>query len=175
MQVVDIIKKLPPDAQMTQRPVVMKIEIRRARPEEAEAISDLSMRSKRSNGYDDVFMEACREELTVTPSRMAEGEYWVAETDVICGCACLVENLEGGSGEVHAFFIDPAFQRRGVGRMLWLKVVELAKSKGITTLHLEADPFAVPFYEAMGFVVVGEAPSGSIKGRTIPRMEIRLR
>jgi GNAT superfamily N-acetyltransferase len=152
----------------------MKIEIRRARPDEAETLSDLSMRSKRSNGYDDAFMEACREELTVTPSRMAEGEYWAAETDVICGCACLVENVEGDSGEVHAFFIDPAFQGRGVGRMLWLKIVELAKSKGIVKLHLDADPFAVPFYEAMGFVVVGEAPSGSIIGRTIPRMEIQL-
>ena len=152
----------------------MKIEIRQARPDEAEVLTDLSIRSKRSNGYDDAFMEACREELTVTPSRMAEGEYWVAETDVICGCFCLVENVEGDSGEVHAFFIDPAFQGRGVGRMLWLKVVELAKSKGIVKLHLEADPFAVPFYEAMGFVVVGEAPSGSIIGRTIPRMEIQL-
>ncbi len=152
----------------------MKIEIRQARPDEAEVLTDLSIRSKRSNGYNDAFMEACREELTVTPSRMAEGEYWVAETDVVCGCVCLAESVEGGSGEVHALFIDPDMRRRGVGKLLWLKVVELAKSKGMTKLHLDADPFAVSFYEAMGFVVVGKAPSGSIKGRMIPKMEILL-
>lgn len=68
----------------------MKLEIRRARPDEADALTDLSMRSKRSNGYDDAFMEACREELTVTPKRLAEGEYWVAVADDICGCVCLL-------------------------------------------------------------------------------------
>ena len=152
----------------------MQVKIRRARPDEADALTDLSMRSKRSNGYDDAFMDACREELMVTSARMTEGEYWVAESDVICGCVCLVESPDGVSGEVHAFFIDPAMQRRGIGKLLWRKILTLAKSKGIERLHLEADPFAVPFYEAMGFVVAGEAPSGSIKGRMIPTMEIQL-
>ena len=70
----------------------MKIDLRRARPNEAAMLTDLSMRS---NGYDDAFMEACREELTVTAARMAEGEYWVAEADAVCGYVCLaVEPLE---------------------------------------------------------------------------------
>ena len=152
----------------------MQIKIRRARPDEARALTDLSMRAKRSNGYDGAFMEACRAELTVTPSSMAEDEYWVAESDTLCGCVCLIDNRDGASGEVHAFFIDPAKQRQGIGRLLWRKVVERAKAKGLAMLHLDADPFAVPFYEAMGFVVVGEAPSGSIEGRILPRMEFRL-
>ncbi len=152
----------------------MQITIRRARLEEAEALTDLSMRAKQSNGYDDAFMEACRAELAVTPARMTEDEYWVAETDALCGCVCLIENRDGRSGEVHAFFIDPALQRRGIGQLLWRKVVEQAKSKGLAMLHLDADPFAVPFYEAMGFAVVGEAPSGSLEGRMLPRMEIQL-
>ena len=152
----------------------MQIKIRRARPKEAGVLTDISMRAKQSNGYDDAFMAACRAELAVTPSSMTEGEYWVAETDVVCGCVCLIDNLDGVSGEVHAFFIDPAMQRRGIGRLLWRKVVERAKSRGLKRLHLDADPAAVPFYEAMGFAVVGEAPSGSIEGRMLPRMEIQL-
>lgn len=152
----------------------MKVAIRKARADEAEALTDLSMRSKQSNGYDDAFMAACRAELTVTPSSMAEDEYWVAETDGLCGCVCLIDNRDGVSGEVHAFFVDPAMKRRGIGRLLWDKVVERAKAKGLTMLHLDADPSAVPFYEAMGFVVGGEAPSGSIAGRMLPRVEIRL-
>ncbi len=57
----------------------MDIKIRRARRDEAGVLTELSLRSKRSNGYGDAFMAACREELTVTGARMSQGEYWVAE------------------------------------------------------------------------------------------------
>ena len=152
----------------------MSIEIRRARPDEAGILSALSMRAKRSNGHDDAFMEACRAELTVTTSRMEEGEYWVAEdAGSVCGCACL-KPAESGSGEVHAFFIDPDHQRQGIGRLLWHKLVERARARSMTILRLDSDPAAVPFYRSMGFVEIGEAPSGSIEGRMLPRMALRL-
>lgn len=149
------------------------IVIRRARADEASALTDLSLRAKRSNGYDDAFMEACKAELTVTALRMEEGEYWVAQSHTVCGCVCL-KSTEGGDGEVHAFFIDPDYQRRGIGRLLWRKVLERASDLRLRTLVLDADPNAVPFYRAMGFVTIGEAPSGSIQGRMLPRMTRRL-
>ena len=152
----------------------MTIEIRRARLDEADILTDLSMRSKRSNGYDDAFMERCREELTVTAARMAAGEYWAAEADRICGVVCL-KVTQGENGEVHAFFVDPDHQRQGVGRLLWSKVVERAKTLGMKRLCLDSDPAAVPFYQALGFIVIGEVPSGSIEGRMLPRMEVSLR
>lgn len=153
----------------------MTIEIRRARLDDATTLTDLSMRSKRSNGYDDAFMDACREELTVTATRMDEGDYWVAEDDEhLCGCACLVTGGDGEIGEVHAFFIDPNRQRQGIGRLLWQRIAEQAKAKRISALRLDADPSAVAFYEALGFKVIGETPSGSIAGRMLPRMEIKL-
>lgn len=144
----------------------MTITLRRARSEEADALTDLSMRSKQSNGYDDAFMKACREELTVTEERLAGGEYWVAEADILCGCAC----LDVQSGEVHAFFVDPGWQRRGIGRLLWKRILERARHHGLTTLVLDADPAAVPFYETLGFETVGTSPSGSIEGRSLPKM-----
>jgi len=147
--------------------------VRRARLDEVDVLTDLSMRSKRSNGYDDAFMESCRGELTVTAARMGEGEYWVAEADRVCGCVCL-KAVDGGKGEIHAFFIEPDCQRCGIGRLLWSKVFQRAEALGMVGLSLDADPAAVPFYRAMGFVVVGEVPSGSIEGRMLPRMEIEL-
>ncbi len=152
----------------------MSIEIRRARPEEAGALTDLCLRSKQSNGYDVAFMAACRDELTLTPARLAAGEYWVAVSGDLCGCACLFVEEAGGTGEVHSFFIDPSWQRRGVGRRLWDKLLERANGRGLNRLVLEADPFAVPFYEALGFRTVGEVPSGSIAGRMIPKMQLDL-
>ena len=151
----------------------MTIKIRRARLDEADMLTDISMRSKRSNGYDDAFMECCREELAVTAARMGEGEYWVAEADRVCGLICL-KVVEDGEGQVHAVFVDPDFQRRGVGRLLWAKLIERAEALGMKGLHLDADPAAVPFYRAMGFEVVGEVPSGSIEGRMLPRMATKL-
>lgn len=153
------------------------IRLRQARPGDEAALTDLSLRSKQSNGYDDAFMAACVEELTVTPERLAEGEYWIAEMGddgAMCGCVCLLPDPATRTGEVHAFFIEPAFKRKGIGRVLWHKLLERAKAQGLTMLHLDADPFAVPFYEAQGFRITGTSPSGSIPGREIPLMQIDL-
>ena len=152
----------------------MDIKIRKARPEDVAALTELSIRSKRSNGYDEAFMAACREELIVTEDHLADGEYWVAESGVVCGCACLTADPNGRSGEIHTFFIDPDWQRRGIGRLLWRKLAERAKEAGLARLYLDADPFAVPFYEALGFEVTGEAPSGSIADRSLPSMTLVL-
>ena len=150
------------------------LNIRRARLDEADLLTELSMRSKQSNGYDDAFMNACREELTVTEERMTGGEYWVADSEEICGCVCLGTNDIAHSGEVHAFFIEPKWQRKGIGKLLWQKLLERARSKGLKQLHLDADPAAVPFYEMLGFETIFEVPSGSIPGRTIPRMRMLI-
>lgn len=155
--------------------VSMKFNIRRATSDELGILTDLSLRSKRSNGYDDAFMEACQEELTVTNERMNEGEYWVAYAGAIYGCVCLTPDIaDETSGEINAFFIDPDKKRMGIGRLLWAKILERAVHFGITRLFLDADPFAVPFYEAMGFKTIGEIPSETIPGRVLPRMAIEL-
>lgn len=145
--------------------------IRAARYDEADALTDLSIRSKQSNGYDDAFIAACHDELTVTRERMDAGRYWVAEADgVIRGCVALGRDDGATSGEINAFFIDPDWQRRGIGRMLWQKVLDEARAAGLIRLHLASDPGAVAFYKKLGFVIMGEIPSGSIPGRTLPHM-----
>jgi len=148
----------------------MQITIRRAQLDEADILTELSIRSKQSNGYDDTFMAACHNELTVTKKLLSNNEYWVADIGHICGCACLSEDV-GNTGEVHAFFIDPNWKRQGIGKLLWQKLLESAKAKNLKSLHLDADPFAVPFYEAQGFKTIHETPSGSIPGRTLPHMK----
>ncbi len=148
--------------------------LRRARTHEAELLTDLSLRSKRSNGYDDAFMAACVEELTITPSDITDNEFWVAEDGQVCGCMCLCIDATGTSGEVHAFFVEPGRKRSGVGRRLAAKMLERARALGLRSLRLDADPKAVPFYESVGFTVAGSSPSGSIPGRFIPHMTMDL-
>ncbi len=151
------------------------IRLRPAEIDDVDTLTDVSIRAKQSNGYDDAFMAACRDELTVTVAHLCQGEYWVAfEDDLIIGCASLCPDKDQRSGEVHSFFIDPDHQGRGVGRMIWAKLLERAHAYGMTEVRLDADPNAAPFYEAMGFEVVGDAPSGLIPGRRIPHMVLTL-
>lgn len=152
------------------------IRLRPAEVDDVAALTDISIRSKQSNGYDDAFMDACRDELTVTVAHLCQGEYWVAcDGDAIVGMASLCPDKGQPSGEVHSFFIDPDHQGRGIGRLLWSRLLERAHAYAMTRIRLDADPNAVPFYKAMGFEVVGDAPSGSIPGRRIPHMVMVLK
>ena len=49
-----------------------------------------------------------------------------------------------------------------------------AAESGYTSLRIEADPNALGFYQAMGASQIGEAPSGSIPGRTLPVLLVTL-
>ena len=153
----------------------MELILRLAHPDEAAALTDLVMRSKQSNGYDDAFMAACADELRVTPARIAKGNFWVAEAGgKLRGCVTLDPDAATGQGTISTFFIDPDAKRQGVGRALWVEVQTAARSLGISLLKLDADPAAVSFYQAMGFQTVREVPSGSIPGRVLPQMELTL-
>ncbi len=147
--------------------------IRPARREEAAALSALVMRAKAHWGYDANFMEACREDLRVREERIAAGAVWVAEEDGL-PVGVLEFGFEGGEAEVLACFVEPQAIGRGVGRALWAKAEALAVAAGVTIIGVDSDPFAEGFYLAMGAVRVGEAPSGAIPGRMLPRLEKRL-
>ncbi|MEJ8474739.1 GNAT family N-acetyltransferase [Roseibium algae] len=150
----------------------MSIQVRRAVAGEAEAMTDLCLRSKQSNGYDDDFMALCVDELSVTSERVSKEFFIVAEHDssALAGCASLAVKAGREGGEVKTFFVDPEWKRQGVGSLLWAEVVAQALSMKLEKLYLDADPSAVPFYQNLGFQTVGESPSGSIPGRVIPHM-----
>ena len=150
----------------------MDVKIRPARPSDAAALTDIAMRSKQSNGYDDTFMAACADELRVTPDDLAAHLYWVAETTVLCGFVAL--QITADTGKVASFFIAPDWQRRGIGRLLWATVRTAAIQHELTALTLDADPEAKSFYAALGFTTIGRVPSGSIPGRSLPQMTLTL-
>ena len=146
---------------------------RRAVPADPDALTDLVIRSKASNGYSAAFMQAFRPELVIGPDSLDAGEIWVMQSGPdLAGVMHVV--VEGQVAEVEVMFVEPAFKRTGVGRRLWLLVEERTKALGGRRIELDADPFAVAFYEAMGCSLIGHTPSGSIPGRMLPRMRKRL-
>jgi len=143
--------------------------IRRARREEAALLSDLALRAKAHWGYDDAFMEMCREELSVTISDIEGGTVWVAEAGgSVLGFMDL--RMADGVAELDACFVEPTAIGSGVGRALWAQAETLARAAGAGEIGLDSDPYAEGFYLAMGAVRTGEAPSGSIPGRVLPRL-----
>ncbi|WP_436637672.1 GNAT family N-acetyltransferase [Microbaculum sp. FT89] len=147
--------------------------IRRARVDEAGLLTDLVLRAKAHWGYDEAFIEACRDELTVQSRRIETGELWVVE---IGGrpAGVLEVLLEDRHAEVFLCFVDPSAMGRGVGRVLWTKAEEIARAAGLDVIGVDSDPHAEGFYRTMGAVRVGEAPSGSISGRMLPRLVKQL-
>jgi GNAT superfamily N-acetyltransferase len=150
----------------------MAITVRPARADEAAALTELALRAKASWGYDEAFMAASREDLTLTPERMEAWTVWIAEADgQLAGMIAL--SLDGGA-EVETFFVEPRFQGRGVGATLMAELLAAARGAGVEVLEVDADPNAEPIYARFGFETFGRSPSGAIPGRFLPRMRLRL-
>ncbi len=147
--------------------------LRPARDDECAELTDLILRAKASNGYDDAFMEACRAELTVTPETLARGPFSVLEAEGKAIGTVQVSRDDDG-WHLQLMFIDPDCQGMGAGRRLigWARAE--ACRQGATELQIEADPNAEAFYLKSGAHRVGVTPSGSIPGRMIPQMILSL-
>jgi GNAT superfamily N-acetyltransferase len=147
--------------------------VRNARIADLDALSELAYASKQSWGYDDSFMAACREELTVRHEHLSRHIVRVAEdAGTILGFHGV--EREGARAELAWLFVAPQAMRRGVGHALLIDAIDVARDVGARTLVVEADPNAVGFYEHEGAVLVGEAPSLSIPGRVLPLLELAI-
>lgn len=148
--------------------------IRRARPEDAGALSELAIRSKGHWGYDAAFLAACRAELTFSADELTNALTFVA--DGSDGPAGFYRLLERGNGvaELDDLFVDPAFIGGGVGKRLWEHAVARATALGCTEVTIQSDPFAEGFYRAMGAERVGELESGSVPGRMLPLLRYEI-
>ncbi|HIP79625.1 MAG TPA: GNAT family N-acetyltransferase [Kiloniellaceae bacterium] len=149
------------------------IRLRPAVESELPALSALCLRSKAVWGYDDAFIAACRQELTLTPQALRDSHLQIAEDE--SGVVGVVElDIEGESAEISKLFVEPGRMGSGAGRVLFTWAVEQARELGARTMRIEADPDAAAFYRHMGAKVVGTAPSGSIPGRVLPLLTLDL-
>ena len=141
--------------------------------DELPRLSDLCFRSKAAWGYDAEFMEACRGELSFDPRDLELTSIAVAEHD---GRPLGVVQVEvtGDDAVLLKLFVEPCLRRRGIGRALFVWAVDVSKRTAATRLITEADPDAAPFYRRMGAYDIGQAPSGSIPGRMLPKLAMSL-
>ena len=82
--------------------------------------------------------------------------------------------VQGELAELNKLFIEPTHLRSGAGKALVEWAITVVRDAGAATRVIEADPDAAGFYRRMGAIDKGTAPSGSIPGRLLPRLELRL-
>ena len=147
---------------------MMFFTLRPAEPEDFPTLSEVWERSVRAT-------HCFLTEMDVLSLKPQVGKYLEA-VDVTVAFAATGETVGfiGVSGaspkRVEMLFVDPAFFRRGVGRLLLTHVLR----DGSAELDVnEQNPEALRFYEAFGFVVSGRSPLDG-EGRPFPLLHLRL-
>lgn len=146
--------------------------LRPARPDECATLGALCLRSKGWWGYDEAFLEACREELSIREGDLGE-LLRVAEVEGKVAGLVQIER-DGGDWFLAKLFVDPPFIGKGVGAALMRWAVGEVRARGAARLVIEADPGAADFYRHFGAAEDGIVASGSIPGRFIPRLVLDL-
>jgi GNAT superfamily N-acetyltransferase len=137
-------------------PVVgREVDIRRAAPEDAEALSRIAFAAKRHWGYPESWIRHWRESLTITPDFIRNnGVYAAVSGDELLAFYALTG--KGRTVELEHLWVSPGWIGKGIGRVLFEHAMLEAASGGADAVEIEADPNAEGFYRRMGARRIGE-------------------
>lgn len=148
--------------------------IRRARDDEAGALTAIARAAKRHWGYPEAWVARWRDALTVTPAYVRGHPLFVAaDEDRPRGFYALA--MDGDKAVLDHLWIEPGWMGRGIGRELFSHAARTARGLGAARLEIDSDPHAEGFYLRMGARRVGQVPA-DVEGvrRMLPRLELAL-
>lgn len=176
----------------------MEIRIRPAVPADVPALRaliDASVRALHPHDYTPAQIDGALESVYGVDTRLIEdGTYFVAQTagtaPVIVGCGgwSRRRTLYGGdrfagredalldprtdAAKIRAFFVDPAWARRGVGSLILEACERAAAAAGYARLEMGATLTGVPFYRSKGYAEAerSQAPLANGESLAIVRM-----
>ena len=152
----------------------MAIRIRQAVAADIPVLRELiaaSVRGLQAQDYTAVQLESALKTVYGVDSQLiADGTYFAAEAEhaiVGCGGWSKRRTLYGGdqfavredslldptrdAARIRAFFVDPAWARRGIGSLILEACETAAAAAGFTRLEMGATLTGVPFYRARGY------------------------
>ncbi len=145
--------------------------IRLGTPADLRAASDVYRSASLSNAGDRDNLLAHPEYLVLGPEGLAEGRTYVAEEDgLVVGFATWSE--ADGVVDLEDLFVDPGWRRRGIATRLVDRIAQALRERGVRRLEVTANPHALGFYRAAGFVDCGVADT--VFGAA-PRMALAIR
>lgn len=183
----------------------MAVRIRKATAEDIPVLRvliDASVRGLQTEDYTPAQIEAALKTVYGVDSQLiADGTYFVAETEpsenaapeiVGCGGWSKRKTLFGGDhwsgrhdalldpkrdgAKIRAFFVHPAWARRGIGGMILEACENAAKSAGFTQFEMGATLSGVPFYKVKGYEALENlnVPLGNGESMIVVRMAKRV-
>jgi GNAT superfamily N-acetyltransferase len=144
--------------------------IRLGVPDDLPAASDVYRSASLFNAGDRDNLLAHPEYLILGPEGLAEGRTYVAEEGgSVVGFATWIETAD--VVELEDLFVDPAWMRRGIAAALVERIADVLRARGVERLEVTANPHAMGFYRAVGFVDCGVTET--VFG-TAPRMVLAI-
>jgi GNAT superfamily N-acetyltransferase len=129
--------------------------IRTARCADHSSLEALQWRASLANPGDRDSLLANPDAIALPSEHIADGHVFVAEyDDVIVGFAAVLPRPDGNA-ELDALFVDPSLWKRGLGRLLIVHCVDVARGRGARILHVVGNPHAEGFYVTCGFRMTG--------------------
>ena len=150
------------------------MEIRKAKPEDAEKLSQIAFAAKSYWKYPEKWLNSWKDDLTITPEIIVENEVFVmTEKSKIIGFYEL--KIDKTMAALEHLWINPANIGSGIGRKLFVHALEKAVSLNVEILNIVSDPNAEGFYEKMGAKRIGDVVS-EVEGneRILPLMQLIL-
>jgi len=175
-------------ARLTTTPITLRL----ARSDDVpllEALIPLSARALQAATYSPAQIEgALGTVFAVDRQLIADETYFVAERDsemVACGGWSRRKTLFGGdrgrsplgdslldpnadAARIRAFFVHPAYARRGIGRLMMSACERAAAGDGFRALELVATLAGEPLYAAFAFQVVERYDVALANGLSLP-------
>ncbi len=150
----------------------MRIKIREAVSDDAEALSQITRQAKAYWGYPEELMELWRADLLVRPEFIERHIVYCAEhkSELIGFYALTGSDVVR---ELDHMWVVPAHMGQKVGQRLFEHACETATEKGVKKIQILADPNAAGFYTKMGAEQIGFLESQP-PGRMLPLLELRL-
>jgi GNAT superfamily N-acetyltransferase len=169
----------------------MPVAIRKAAPADVPALNALieaSVRGLQAADYTPAQIEGALDGVFGVDSQLiADATYYVVEADgALAGCGgwSMRRTLYGGdqhavredslldpardAARIRAFFVHPAWARRGIGGLILETCEAAARAAGFTRLEMGATLTGVPFYRAKGYRALEEIAVPLPNGESLP-------
>jgi GNAT superfamily N-acetyltransferase len=144
----------------------MKMEVREAREEETEALSEIRVRSKGHWGYSRETLEAWRPAMAVTINYLRGA---IVRSILVDDRLVGFYALKKEEGILDHLWLVPEAIGKGVGRFAFAHAASVARDLGLSTLLIISDADAAGFYLKMGAQKVGEHYS-PLQNRMLPKL-----
>jgi GNAT superfamily N-acetyltransferase len=133
----------------------MPIQLRPARADERAALEALQLRASIEHPTYREQILANPEVIVLPDDQIADGRVMVAEDDANLRGFAVVLPRDDGQAELDGLFVEPDGWRGGIGRRLVGWAASYAQGLGAARLCVVANPDAMDFYLAVGFVETG--------------------